>query len=166
MRRLSIVVIVSCLLLGQSVFTQKSADFSGRWVVDEEKTALMFHFDPPAKNPPRLFYEVTQTPETITVDIKELAMVTGSLGGAWKLLQRVVYKLDGSETKTEPQGNQTCKARFGDGVLTATCTSSDSSLPLTDVRTLRREDSWLVHTSHQTFKNREVELTTFLKPFE
>ena len=167
MRRGSIVGVL-CLLLAPHAFTQKTADFSGRWVVDEKKTALMLHDDPPANNPPHVFYEVTQTPETITVDVNEIAMVTGSMGGAWKLFQQNVYKLDGTETKTEPRENQTCKAKFSDGVLTATCTSSDSGLPLVDVRTFRREDSWLVNTSHQSFKrkeNPEVDVTMYWKPF-
>jgi hypothetical protein len=169
------VVGVWCLLLAPSVLTQTAPDFSGKWIVDQEKTARMRHQQPEPPHPPALYYEVTQTPETLMLEIKAIARpASGPREGASEVSTRSVYRLDGAETKNQPSVHDTdakhaksCRAEFGDGRLVATCTSSNPDSPLIkEVNTFRREDSWLVVTSQQTFNrknNKEVELTAYWK---
>jgi hypothetical protein len=164
---------VWCLLLAPSVFTQKLDDFSGKWIVDQQKTAQMRHMQPGPRQPPGLYYEVTQTAETITIETKTLPSPgSAQIEGPPSLPQRSVYRLDGSETKnqsavdTDPKHAQTCRAEFNDHKLVATCTANAPGVPKLEVRTFRREDSWLVVTTRQTMdrkKNPEVELTAYWK---
>ena len=147
MKRVVLFTAVVALALAVGVLAQGKPDFSGKWVLDPEKT-VMGGAPPGGGGGGRAGGGMGAAPITITQTATELTMER--MRG--ETVVKTIYKLDGSETVNETQMGKTTSVSKWDGAKLVTKLKSETqrgTSESTETRSLAADGTMVVENERQ-----------------